>query len=102
MSLYRKVLHIPPTLQLISGRVWALASARLIGSTALACSALPFHLALDLLHCCGMIQQSEEGFVAGFEARDLKNSRAASLVAHSAKNTWYVLPGLASKPSSRW
>lgn len=59
-----------------------------------------FHLALDLLHGCGMMQQSEEGFLAGFEARDLKNSRAASL--HSAKNTRYVLPGLGSKLSSRW
>lgn len=62
----------------------------------------PFHLALDLLHGCGMIQQSEEGFLAVFEARDLENSRAAPLVTHSAKNTGYVLPGSALKPSSRW
>jgi hypothetical protein len=102
MSLYRKVLHTPPTLDLMSGSRVAATFGSLDGVGGLRIPGGPFHLALDLLRGCGMMQQSEEGFVAGLEARDLRNSRAASLVAHSAKNTRYVLPGLASKPSSRW
>jgi hypothetical protein len=101
MSLYRKVLHIPPMLDLMSGLSVAANFGSLDGVGGVRIPGSRFHLALDLLQGCGMMQQSEEGFVAGLEARDLRNSRAASLVAHSAKNTRYVLPGLASKPSSR-
>lgn len=66
-------------------------------------------LALDLLHRCGMIQQSEGRLRLGREvqnsssvtARTLKHSLAASFVGHSAKNTRYVVPGLAWKPCPR-
>jgi hypothetical protein len=102
MSLERKVLHIVPELRQmrrpgVRGSFSSLDRGGWPG--------LPRErsdLALDLLNSCGMMHQSEEGFLAGCEVRYLENSRAASLVAHSAKNTRYVPPSLAWKPSSHW
>jgi hypothetical protein len=90
MSLERKVLHILATSQQMCGAGAGVSfrSRGRFGGVRLSPDAS--HLALDLLDACGMMLQSEEGVLVGREARHLKDSRAASLVAHSAKSTRYV------------
>jgi hypothetical protein len=92
MSLERKALYILRASQqmLGAGACVSFSSRRNIGGVRRAGDGS--HLALDLLHACAMMLQSEEGFLVGSEARHLRNSRAASPVAHSAKSTRYVSP----------
>jgi len=105
MSLESKVLHNLPARRRSNGpSAHTSASGRdRVGGFTLT-SRCCRNLALDLLHACGMIQQSEERLLGGCEvqgsrtrlaiARASKDSTASSLAGRSAKNTRYVVPGL--------